>query len=1520
MTMHRRTLKATTAMTPAIDRAVLVPLARTGRRRGQKASAFALAAPAALAIALTLAGGQMPAHAANVGASSSSSITNQDWVFNQNSGVLTVDGSFTGNLSVNQNITGSTVTFDNTSSHTITGTATGIAIINAGTSNTGTISGATTATTINGANGDLAFGSTLSSTTINVAGTGSITTTGALTNSGNVVYSANGSLILNGSGNTIGGTITTSGGTTGQGTLTFGSASGNTTITGAAGTSSNYLGIVNVYGTGTNTFSSDLYAATLIYDAAGTVAVAGSARLTTVSFGANSGTLSLGGGGTVGTIAASGSGTSGNGTITLTGTTNTTFSSTVGTATDYVAAININAAQTATFSDNVYTAGLSSSSTSAIASIASGKTLTAASGSFGGVISGSGSLAKSGTGTLTLTGANTYSGGTTLSGSGTLVVGSNTALGSGSLTISSIPGSATITSNGSAVTLNNAITVSSNYTIGGSSDLTLAGAMTLNTDGTVTVNNTGTTTISGVISGTNRSITIAGSGTLVLSGANTFNYGVNITGTGTVDVRNTAALGTGTLNLDGNGASIKNGSNAGLTLTNAIHINKNFTVANGSALSFSGAISLDSSSGITLANASGTTFTGNIALSSNTLFLAGSQSGTFSGNITGTGGLVYNGSGTVTLSGASSTYSGGTTLSGTGTVVVTNENALGQTNGPLTINSGTLDITQVSAIHITALNLNGGTLKGNAAVFSVFGNVAIPTLSSSANVEFYQTTDASYAGVVAGSGNLVKSGSGTLTITSAQTYSGYTYVNGGTLRLGAGGSLVNYQNVVVATGAAFDAGAVVVTLGSLNGGGSVQVANGGATVNSGTFSGVFSGTGQLTKAGTDTLFISGNSSSFTGGLAVTGGTVSVSGILGSSGSSNGAVAVASGSNLIGTGTVGGTTATVASGGTVTGTGLTIAAPTVTVAGTVTGTTTLQGKVTVSGLINGNPTIVGDVAVTSGGTLGGTGSITGNVQVASGATLAPGNSPGILTITGNFTQAAGSTYAVDVDGTGTGVGAGNYDRIIVTGTYTAGGVLAPRTRGITGSATNTYTPSLGQEYTIVTAAGGVLGSYSSLTQPTTGLASGTRFDAIYDANAINLIVTPSSYANLALNGVSQTANQQSVGSALDTLRPAAGVRPSGNTKTLYDALYRTSGNLATLTSALESLTGVLHAETATAVLQTHRTFGTVLEDRLSDLRSGGRGSTLAGNMTGAAFAFDGQHSGAASAAAGGGSGLAAGDAGGNKLSTWATPFGSFGSVDGDGNGPGSDRSAGGVVLGADYSVLPGLDLGALFGYGRTWVDGKNGSGKADVNSYVLGAYGSYRSGGFFGTVGLTHSFDDYDTTRQVTVGALSTQAKGKADGGDTAVEARGGYRFNLSGTGVEPSLALRYDHLTRDGFSESNASGLGLTLKEQSVDAIRTTLGVKVDREFKYGEAYTLRPSARVGWNHDFGDESISSKASLLGSSFAVKGAKVGRDGVGYGVGITASNGSAFSLYADYSGEARSGSTDHNFKAGLRVTW
>jgi autotransporter-associated beta strand protein len=168
------------------------------------------------------------------------------------------------------------------------------------------------------------------------------------------------------------------------------------------------------------------------------------------------------------------------------------------------------------------------------------------------------------------------------------------------------------------------------------------------------------------------------------------------------------------------------------------------------------------------------------------------------GNIAYNGGLVGNRSwnfvstGTNVVSGVISNSANGSIISisqkGAGALVLSNANLF---TGTTRINSGTLRLANQNALQASAVNLDAGdtgTLSfgsltaANVGGLSGSGNLLLRN-DLSAPVALNVTGVGAYAGILNGVGSLVKSGSGVFSLSSANTYSGATTVNGGTLKL-----------------------------------------------------------------------------------------------------------------------------------------------------------------------------------------------------------------------------------------------------------------------------------------------------------------------------------------------------------------------------------------------------------------------------------------------------------------------------------------------------------------------------------------------------------------------------------------------------------------------------------------------------------------------------------------------------------------------------------------------------------------
>ena len=328
-------------------------------------------------------------------------------------------------------------------------------------------------------------------------------------------------------------------------------------------------------------------------------------------------------------------------------------------------------------------------------------------------------------------------------------------------------------------------------------------------------------------------------------------------------------------------------------------------------------------------------------------------SGNYKGLISGVGQVRKTGTGLLILTG-SNTYTGLTTVTaGTlrgnaislrgnianSAVVEFNQTSDGNYTGVI---SGTGQLNKLGAAVLTLTGANtytglttvsAGTLAGNTT--SLRGAIA-----NSAIVEFNQTSNGTYTGVISGKGQLKKDGAAVLTLTGANTYTGLTTVIQGTLSgntTSLRGAIVNsgvvrfnqtsngnYTGVISGTGQLLKIGRAVLTLTGANTyTGLTTVRAGtlrgnttslrGAIANSaivefnqatnGTYAGVISGTGQLSKIGTGTVSLSGESS-YKGSTGINAGALFIEG---NQSNATGAVSVALGATLGGKGTVGGPT-------------------------------------------------------------------------------------------------------------------------------------------------------------------------------------------------------------------------------------------------------------------------------------------------------------------------------------------------------------------------------------------------------------------------------------------------------------------------------------------------------------------------------------------------------------------------------------------------------------------------------------
>ncbi len=530
-------------------------------------------------------------------------------------------------------------------------------------------------------------------------------------------------------------------------------------------------------------------------------------------------------------------------------------------------------------------------------------------------------------------------------------------------------------------------------------------------------------------------------------------------------------------------SGITNSDTAALTFYNTTTLGGTQTwTDNGGAMNFNGQVNLGSGASGHALTVNGT---GAVAIA-----------GVIANGGSAAGSLIHAGSSTLTLSGAN-TFTGSTTIN-SGTVSISADDNLGTapasaTAGMLNFSGGTLNATAtftLSGNRGITLNAGGGTFdvalgtaltvggvisgtgaltsadKGTLILAGANTYTGVTTVDSGASLQLGNGTTngtlatasgiavagtlildessaVTIAGVISGTGGLTKNGSANTTLSGANSYSGSTVINAGTLTAGstsAFGDGTGLSDVTLNNSGTLALNNFNNTVGSIaSGSTSSTISLGSATLTAGgdntstSFAGVISGTGGLTQTGTGTLTLLGVST-FTGATTInSGASVSMG-----NGAANGGVV----GNIVNNGTL-------------------ILDENAAGPGTnnISGTGTLIQNAAIDTTLSGSDTYSGATTVNSGTLTAGTTSAFGGATGLSAVTV---NGSGTLGL-GSFSNTVGSiasassTSAVTL-GSGTLTTGGNNSSTTFAGTISGtGGILTKVGAGtMTLTGANTYT--------------------------------------------------------------------------------------------------------------------------------------------------------------------------------------------------------------------------------------------------------------------------------------------------------------------------------------------------------------------------------------------------------------------------------------------------------------------------------
>ena len=346
--------------------------------------------------------------------------------------------------------------------------------------------------------------------------------------------------------------------------------------------------------------------------------------------------------------------------------------------------------------------------------------------------------------------------------------------------------------------------------------------------------------------------------------------GIEKTGAGTLTLTQDQAF-TGTTTISAGVLQLGSGGTTG-SVKGDIVDNATLTVQRSNALTLSGTISgsgalVQAGTGTTILTADNS-YAGGTVISAGTLQLGnGGTTGSILGNVLNNATLVINRSDALTLSGTIS-GTGSLVKEGAGTTTLTAANSYG---GGTALKQGRLNVGNNLALGTGTLAMDDGTTLGFAADSLNLANAVVLTGNNDPVIDT-GSFSATLSGNITGGGFITKIGSGTLTLSGSNSYTGATDVAEGTLKAGVAGTFSAASAHTVQSGATLDLAGFSQTVASLANSGTVTLVGTtpGTTL---TVNGAYVGNNGVLRLGT---FL-GDSTSVSDRLVLNGASASASG-------------------------------------------------------------------------------------------------------------------------------------------------------------------------------------------------------------------------------------------------------------------------------------------------------------------------------------------------------------------------------------------------------------------------------------------------------------------------------------------------------------------------------------------------------------------------------------------------------------------------------------------------------------------
>lgn len=275
--------------------------------------------------------------------------------------------------------------------------------------------------------------------------------------------------------------------------------------------------------------------------------------------------------------------------------------------------------------------------------------------------------------------------------------------------------------------------------------------------------------------------------------------------------------------------------------------------------------------------------------------------------------------------------------------------------------------------------------------------------------------------------------------------------------------------------------------------------------------------------------------------------------------------------------------------------------------------------------------------------------------------------------------------------------------------------------------------------------------------------------------------------------------------------------------------------------------------------------------------------------------------------------------GQKRGIWGTGLYNQTNRSGMGTTRGADIQSQGLAMGGDVFGSDGFSVGVAGGYIDTTATTEGGGSETGIKGYNVAAYTSYGMGNTFMTAAVTGAYQEQDVSRRVLVLGTVSTANSSPEAWTAGAGFSIGHTIPIQGSWtIVPRASLGWQHLARDGYSETGGGTAAMSIQDVSSDTVRGQVGAELGFTIKDpNAAWSVRPSVRAALAKELrsGDSTVNGRFLTSGAAFSGNTDSRDQTYAAIGAGVDVVVGGGVTAFAHYDGAVGG---DYEKSGGVRV--